>query len=178
MNRVPNRVQGAYPSSAEGIELALWTTALTLSGSRTEMRIIGLVELAQHLPTDTLERLAIAAYEASRTGTVGLILNGVSAASVDRRLDPLILTEGCRRCGVWYIEDEVTSDRLLDLAASARFVVAVSREFSDALGARGVSYMGPENALLSMSHEPKSQPPNPKVPAVRRAMKRGSLATT
>jgi hypothetical protein len=142
------------------------------------MRIIGLVELGRHLAPETLERLAIAAYQASRAGTVGLILNGVSAASVDRRLDPLILTEGCRGCGVWYIEGEVTSDRLLDLAASARFVVAVSREFSDALDARGVSYMGPENALLFMSGEPRSQPPNPKAPTVRRAMRRGSLATT
>ena len=142
------------------------------------MRIIGMVELAQHLPPDTIERLAVAAYEASRTGTVGLILNGVSAREVDQRLDPVILSEGCRGCGVWYIEDEVTSDRLLDLAASARFVVAVSRELSDALDARGVSYMGPQNALLSMSGEPKSQPPNPKAPTVRRAMERGSLATT
>ena len=141
------------------------------------MRIIGLVELAPHLPPETLERLTIAAYKASRAGTVGLILNGVSAREVDQRLDPVILSEGCRGCGVWYIEDEVTSHHLLDLAASARFVVAVSREFADALNARGIAHMGSEDALLFMSGEPRSQPPSPKASVLRRATQRGSLAT-
>ena len=177
-NDASKRVQGAYPgNAAQGIELALWTGSVDPHGSRTDMRIIGLVELTQDLPPETLERLTVAAFKASRAGTVGLVLNSVSARSIDRRLDPLILTEGCRGCGVWYIEGDVPSDRLLDLAAHARFVVAVSDEFTGALDARGVAHMGSEDALLFMSGEPRSQPLKPKAPPVRRATQRGSLAT-
>jgi hypothetical protein len=65
----------------------------------------------------------MAAYKASRFGQIALLLNGVSAASVNKVLDPIVPTMPLDTPGLIYV-DASDGTRLQRLFADARMLVA------------------------------------------------------
>jgi hypothetical protein len=141
------------------------------------MRIIGFVELTPDLSSEVFEGLAVGAYRMSRNGTVALSLNGVSADMINRPLDCVVRAERCASSGVWYLDGHVVTDRLLDLASQATFVVAVSDDLSLGLDRRGIARVGLRDGLRHLgmtTHRPRDRDRL----MTRRSSQRGTLTTS
>lgn len=90
-------------------------------------------------------RLITAAYHASCTGPVTLVLRGASSAAVDRVLDPVVVHGRRDVCGVRYVH---ASDRAEVIAAAQTAQIAVGRtsEFRALVEQLGVQCFPPEEA--------------------------------
>jgi len=87
------------------------------------------------IPTD----LVSAAYLASRTRPVGLILSAVSPTEIDRVLDPIVATAGKDLRGVVYV-DGSDDAAVLEAAVSASRIFAGTAELRAKLTSRGIRY--------------------------------------
>ncbi len=116
------------------------------------MDVIGVVELTPDLPADVAERLVTAVYLASRNGTVGICLNGISLASLDRWLDPVVRADRCQAHGVEYFDGN-DKEELFRRLTGARFFVAASDDLRVALEFRGSTVMTVDQGLEFLSNE-------------------------
>ena len=169
------RVQSPYPDPG-GLSrhriCTLETFRIPQNGALT-MGLVGLVELTSDLPRETLERLALGAYHASRAGPVGLALTGLGIGDVDPLLDAVVRTDPRTYAGVRYLAGNDADT--VSLAAAASFVVATSTQLQDALDVRGVPWLDASDGLRLVLHPRTSR--YPRRPAENRSRRRGDLAT-
>lgn len=85
-----------------------------------------LVEISDEMDSDLLDRLLAAAYRASRSRKVGLILRDTTREAVDRRLDPIVEAEGTSVNGVRYLGADELQSALEDRGAGD--VLLLSRD--------------------------------------------------
>lgn len=137
------------------------------------MGLAGLVELTSDLPRETLERLALGAYRVSKAGPVGLLLTGLGTGDIDPLLDTVVRIDPRKHAGVRYLAG-IDADTM-NLAASARFVVATSAPLREALDARGIPWLDAASGLrIVLDPQTSRRPPGGTAP---RSRSRGTLAT-
>jgi hypothetical protein len=104
-----------------------------------------IVEVEPNASGGLPSRLITAAYQASCTGPVTLVLRGASSAAVDRVLDPVVVHGRRDVCGVRYVH---ASDRagVMAAAQTARIAVGRTSEFRTLVEDLGVPCFPPEEA--------------------------------
>lgn len=87
------------------------------------------VEISEELDPGLRDQLLALSYRASRWQAVAIVLRGVSRDEADRRLDPVVESEGAGLPGVRYLEVEDAEALLGELGANgARRPVVLTRE--------------------------------------------------
>jgi hypothetical protein len=115
------------------------------------MSFYAVVEIAPDSNGALPSHLLTAAYRASREATVLLVLNGVSVASVDQLLDPIVRREGVAVRGVVYATVE---DATVMLAArTAPVVLASSSLLRTQFRALGIAALAPDAGSLILAPE-------------------------
>jgi hypothetical protein len=82
---------------------------------------------------DFVSKILSAAYQASREGTILLVLNGLSSRSADQCLDPAVRRLGTEVEGIRYLPFERLDEEALELIAIADFAIAESPELKSLL---------------------------------------------
>jgi hypothetical protein len=114
----------------------------------TVPRIAAVIEVSADTTGEAPGGLIRAAYRASREGTVALLLNGVSAAQVDRALDAVVpLLSGVS--GVVYCTP-ATLERVLQESGWPRIAFVGTRALAAPLAQRGVRVLPAEEALRAL----------------------------
>lgn len=111
------------------------------------------VDIGADLDHEVRERLAIAAYRASSSNSVAIVLRGVSAGDVDRMLDPVVREEGVNGARVRYFDPDVVRAKLRAEAVEPRLVVTCDPGWmKDASGVE-VRVEGPEAGLRFLEEQ-------------------------
>jgi len=113
------------------------------------------VEISDALDPGLRDRLLSAAYRASRTRRVGLVLRGPSREEIDRRLDPVVEREGTGFRGVRYLEVEEVRDLLSEKGAARLLVLSTVPDWVPESRDRGAEIWGPEAGLALLQAEEK-----------------------
>jgi hypothetical protein len=119
---------------------------------QASLQVATLLEIRRKANGDMPASLISAAYRASRSTPVMLVLDSVSPRDVDRVLDPIVARVGYDHRGVIYasMRDEST---VLSMAESAGAVYAASEGFRSKLEARGIGFKDVADAESSLTGE-------------------------
>lgn len=109
-----------------------------------------LVEVSRELSPGLRDRLLSAAYRASRSSRVALVLDGVDRADVDRALDPVVRRVGVGVTGVTYLSPEEARSRMVGNGARPCLVVSPDPDWLLGVSAPEARVEGPEDGLRSM----------------------------
>lgn len=110
---------------------------------RKSVRVV--VELSANLPRPVAHRLVRAAYRASRSGPVALVLRGVDPAAVDAMLDAEVVETGVDVPGVVYLTEDDPA-RIASTRCQADIVITCS-DLGRAPTANGDRSLDAENPL-------------------------------
>jgi hypothetical protein len=111
------------------------------------------VEISDTLDAGLQERLLAAAYRASRTRRVGLVLRGLSREQIDRRLDPIVEREGTGFRGVRYLEVEDVRALLSGNGAGSLLVLSTVPDWVPDFSGERAEIWGPEAGLALLAAE-------------------------
>src|SRR5688572_9229520 len=107
--------------------------------AQASLQVTTLLEIGRRANGEMPASLISAAYRASRSTPVMLVLDSVSPGEVDRVLDPVVARTGRQHRGVIYASSEDTT--VLNVAAAASRVFAASESFRAKLTSRGISFL-------------------------------------
>lgn len=116
-------------------------------------RLAAVIEVGPGPAGEVPVALVSAAYRASRAGTVVLILNGVSAAQVDRALDAVV-SQVSGVAGVVYCAPAALEGLLQD-RGWPRVASVGTRALAAPLRHRGVQVVPPNRALRALGRLPR-----------------------
>jgi Tfp pilus assembly protein FimT len=115
-----------------------------------------LLEIGRKANGEIPESLISAAYRASRSRPVMLVLDAVTPREVDELLDPVVARSGRNHRGVVYASLRDDNGVVLNSAAAAGRVFAASDVFRAKLASRGIAFNDvaeAEQALSSCSEQ-------------------------
>ena len=139
-------------SWAGGHSGCLWEGSFLASVMRPASRqVAALLEIGRKADGEIPGSLISAAYRASRSRPVMLVLHSVSPREVDQLLDPVVAGAGRDHRGVVYanLSDDAV---VLDTAASADKVFASSQAFRAKLASRGIAFRDVAEAELDLGN--------------------------
>jgi hypothetical protein len=118
---------------------------------RQTAEVAAILEIQRKSNGEIPTALISAAYRASRSRPVMLVLDAVSPGEVDKVLDPVVARNGHHHRGVVYAS---TNDAtVLNAAAGASRVFAASDAFRSKLASRGIAFQDVSEAEPQLDHE-------------------------
>jgi hypothetical protein len=124
--------------------------------SQAALHVATLLEIGRKANGEIPESLISAAYRASRSRPVMLVLDAVTPWEVDELLDPVVARSGRNHRGVVYANLRDDNGLVLNSAAAAGRVFAASDVFRAKLASRGIAFKDvaeAEQALSSCSEQ-------------------------
>lgn len=123
---------------------------------QASVQVATLLEIGRKADGEIPGSLISAAYRASRSSRVMLVLHSVSPKEVDQLLDPVVARAGREHRGVVYasLSDE---SAVLDTAASADRVFASSQAFRAKLTSRGIAFKDVAEAEFDLQSAERSE---------------------
>jgi hypothetical protein len=107
--------------------------------SRAPTEVVTLLEIGRKPSGEIPASLIRAAYRASHSRPVMLVLDSVSPREVDLLLDPVVARSGRNHRGVMYASLR-NEGEVLNVAAAASRVFAASQTFRAKLASRGIKF--------------------------------------